>query len=124
QTLVPDQGPAVEHATVSRVGFVEEAPDGHDFHPDVAAALTNIVTRLRDRQTRVTAYQLVFNMEEFYRDMWSLDATELAFVIETYQQRLGRAPRRDELDPYTVTLVVYDFFREFIFARKGGAITL
>src|SRR5262252_5850383 len=45
------------------------------------------------------------NMEAFYRDMWSLDAAELAFVIETYQQRLGRAPRCDELDPYTVTML-------------------
>jgi amidase len=105
QTLVPDEASTAEHATVSRVGFVEGAPDGHDFHPDVAAALTKVVARLRDRQTRVAAYQLVFNMEEFYRDMWSLDATELAFVIETYQQRLGRAPRCDELDPYTVTLL-------------------
>src|SRR5262249_51417002 len=37
--------------------------------------------------------------------IFTLDATELAFVIETYQQRLGRAPRHDELDPYTVTLL-------------------
>ena len=105
QTLVPNQEPTAENAAVSRVGFVEGAPDGHDFHPDVDAALTNVVARLRGRQTRVTAYQLVFNMEAFYRDMWSLDATELAFVIETYQQRLGRAPRCDELDPYTVTML-------------------
>jgi amidase len=105
QTLVPDQRPTAENAAVSRVGFVEGAPDGHDFHPDVATALTNVVARLIDRQTRVTAYQLVFNLEEFYRDMWSLDATELACVIETYQQRLGRAPHRDELDPYTVTML-------------------
>jgi amidase len=105
QTLVPDQGPTAENAEVSCVGFVEGAPDGHDFHPEVAATLTDVVTRLRERQTHVTAYQLVFNMEEFYRDMWSLDATELAFVVETYQQRLGRAPRRDELDPYTVTML-------------------
>jgi amidase len=105
QTLVPDQGPIAEDAAMSRVGFVEGAPDGRDFHPEVAAALTDVVARLRGRQTRVTAYQLVFNMEEFSRNMWSLDATELAFVIETYQQRLGRGPRRDELDPYTVPML-------------------
>jgi amidase len=105
QTLVPDQRPLPEDAAVSVVGFVERTPDGRDFHPEVAAALTTIVARLADCQTCLMTCRLEFNLEAFYADMYVIDATELAFVIETYGQRLGRAPRREELDPYTAVML-------------------
>src|SRR5712691_10090054 len=105
QTLVPDQRPPAEDTAVSVVGFVERAPDGHDFHPEVAAALTTVVARLADRQARIMACRLEFNIEAFYGDMGTIDATELALVIETYEQRLGRTPRREELDPYTAVML-------------------
>ena len=105
QTFVSGQRAPVEDAAMLVVGFVEQAPDGHTFHPEVTAALSNVVERLADRQTRITPCRLVFDLEAFYGDMTSLYATELALVIETYEQRLGRAPHREELDPYTAVML-------------------
>src|SRR5262249_33235777 len=44
---------------------------------------------------------LDFALEEFYWATWKINAVELAVVVETYRQRLGREPHGDELDPYT-----------------------
>jgi amidase len=103
-TLAPHQAPTSEHLTVTTIGFVEVSPGGGgNFHPDVAMALRHVVDRLTDGQTHITGCQPDFNVEELYWAMWRINATELAVVIETYRQRLGREPHGDELDPYTST---------------------
>jgi amidase len=104
-TLLNPQELAAENTAVSAIGCVEVSPDGHDFHPEVTAALATISERLRGEQLSVTACRLAFHGEEFYRDIGALHAVELALVIETYAQRLGRPPHRDELDPYTVSML-------------------
>jgi Asp-tRNA(Asn)/Glu-tRNA(Gln) amidotransferase A subunit family amidase len=100
-TLTKQQMPACEDTAASAVGVVEGLPPGDDVHPEVVLALRNIVDRLADGQTTIKPCQLDFDRDAFYGAMSSLDATQLAWVIETYQCRLGRAPRRDELDAYT-----------------------
>jgi amidase len=99
-TLTGQQMPAFEDTTASAVGVVERLPRGDDVHPEVVLALRNIVDRLADGQTTIKPCQLDFHRDAFYGAMSSLDATELAWVIATYQRRLGRVPRRDELDAY------------------------
>jgi amidase len=100
-TLTEQQVPAFEDTAASAVGVVEGVPRGDDVHPEVVLALRNIVGRLVDGQTTIKLCQLDFDRDAFYGAMSSLHATELAWVIETYQRRLGRVPRRDELDAYT-----------------------
>jgi amidase len=95
------QMPAFGDTEAAAVGVVEVSLRGNDVHPEVVLALRNIVDRLADGQTTVKPCQLDFDLDEFYEAMSCLDANELAWVIDTYQRRLGRPPRRDELDTYT-----------------------
>jgi amidase len=100
-TLTEQQMPACEDTAASAVGVVKGLPWGDGVHPEVVLALCNIVDRLADGQTTIKPCQLDFDLDAFYGAMSCLDATELAWVIETYQRRLGRPPQPDELGPYT-----------------------
>ena len=83
------------------MGVVEGSLGGDNLHREVFEALRSVVDKLAEGQTIIKTCEIDFDRDAFYGAISSIDASELAFVIDKYQRRLGRPPRRDELDTYT-----------------------